>query len=419
MAIMMWPSPKDCQPVEPLVVAVAGEAGSGKSTLGRAVAAAVGAPMLDLDSITNPLLDRLSADVFGGHWLAAPHADAIREGRYAALRAVTRDTLSTAGRAVLVAPFTAELRGGTEWHLLREASGTADLRMVHIDGDAGLFAARRAGRSAERDQHRTPRPPLPPAVPVIAVDGELTTGQQLRRVLVALGHRTAIGTTNALLSRVFDAVLIDLDGTLADSTASVRRSWRLFAAETGIPAQAVTGHHTRPARDLLDILLPPGRAEEGLARLTDIEVADATSVRAAPGALAFILGAPAHRRAIVTSGPVRLATARIQAAGLPMPPVLVTADDVRHGKPDPEPYRAAAERLGADPRRCLAVEDTAAGIRSAHAAGCAVVAVTGTVPAEDLEDADLIIDGLDRIQVEAHNDTFRLRVTETGADRSG
>ena len=417
---MMWPSSKDCQPVAPLVVAVAGDAGSGKSTLGRAVAAALGAPMLDLDSITNPLLDRLPADIFGGHWLASPHSDAIRDGRYAALRAVTRDTLSTAGQAVLVAPFTAELRGGKEWDLLCEASGTAGLRMVHIDGDADLFAVRRAQRSEERDQHRTPRPPAaPPAVPVLAVDGELTTDQQLRRVLAALGRRAPIDSTNALLGRVFDAVLIDLDGTLADSTASVLRSWRLFAAETGIPAQAVTAHHGRPARDLLDILLPPGRAEEGLARITAIEVADAISVRATPGALAFILGVPEHRRAIVTSGSVQLATARIQAAGLPMPPVLVTADDVHHGKPDAEPYRIAADRLGADPRRCLAVEDTVAGIRSAHAAGCAVVAVTGTASADDLKDADLIIDGLDQIQFEAHNDALRLLVPGNEGDRRG
>jgi sugar-phosphatase len=190
MALMMLPSSIDCQPVESLVVAVAGVAGSGKSTLGRALATALRAPMLDLDSLTNPLLNRLPADIFGGHWLACPHRDAVRDGRYAALRVVTRDTVSTARRAVLVAPFTAELRGGKEWDLLREASGDADLCMVHIDGDADLFAARRAQRSAERDQHRTPRPPAPPpAVPVLAVDGELTTDQQLRRVLAALGRR--------------------------------------------------------------------------------------------------------------------------------------------------------------------------------------------------------------------------------------
>ena len=184
---MMWASPKSCQPAGTLVVAVAGVAGSGKTTLGRALAAALRAPLLDLDSLTNPLLDRLPADALGGHWLTSPHRSAIRDGRYAALRAVTRDTVETAGGAVLVAPFTAELRGGEPWDLLCQAVGAVELRVVHIDGKPDLFAARRAGRSEERDRHRLPEPPsAPPAIPVLTVDGGLPAEQQLRFVLAAL-----------------------------------------------------------------------------------------------------------------------------------------------------------------------------------------------------------------------------------------
>ncbi|GIF23091.1 sugar-phosphatase [Actinoplanes tereljensis] len=186
MAFMMWPSTKDCQSIEPVVVAVAGVAGSGKSTLGRALATALRAPLLDLDSLTNPLLNCLPAEIFGGHWLASPHSAAVRAGRYAALCAVTRDTVAAVGRAVLVAPFTAELRGGADWDRLRAAAG-AGLRIVHIDGDADLFAARRARRSADRDRHRAALPPAPPpAIPVLAVDGALGTDQQLRRVLAEI-----------------------------------------------------------------------------------------------------------------------------------------------------------------------------------------------------------------------------------------
>ncbi|WP_285687721.1 AAA family ATPase [Actinoplanes sp. NBRC 103695] len=182
---MMWRSETACQPAGPVVVAVAGVAGSGKSTLGRALATALGAPLLDLDSLTNPLLDGLPPDVLGGHWLASPHSAAIRDGRYAALRAVARDALATAGRAVLVAPFTAELRGGPEWDLLRGAAGD-DLRVVHLAGEAALFTARRAGRAEIRDRHRTALPPEPPSVPVIPVDAEIPTDQQLQVVLAAL-----------------------------------------------------------------------------------------------------------------------------------------------------------------------------------------------------------------------------------------
>jgi sugar-phosphatase len=235
MTFMMWRSPTECQSARHAVVAVAGVAGSGKSTLGRALATALEAPLLDLDSLTNPLLDALPLD---RHWLTGPHRDAVRDGRYAALRAVANDTVATAGRAVLVAPFTAELRGGEEWKLLSEAAGRG-LRMVHIGEDAELFAARRAARGEERDRHRTPQPPAPaPAVPVLAVDAELTTEQQVLRVLAALGHRTAIDPSNALLAAGFDAVLCDLDGTLADSTASVLRSWRLVPAVFRNPALA-------------------------------------------------------------------------------------------------------------------------------------------------------------------------------------
>src|SRR6185437_16887052 len=99
-------------------IAVAGAAGSGKSTLGRALATALGLPLLDLDAVTNPLLDRLVGPVLPAHWLAAPHGELIREARYAALRAVAHDVVATAGGAVVVAPFTAELTGGSEWTAL-------------------------------------------------------------------------------------------------------------------------------------------------------------------------------------------------------------------------------------------------------------------------------------------------------------
>src|ERR1700754_3340190 len=110
-----------CQGGPPVTLAVAGAAGSGKSTLGRALATALRLPLVDLDAVTNPLLDHLVGSVFPAHWLAAPHGELVREGRYAALRAVAHDVVATAGGAVLVAPFTAELTGGSEWTALLAA----------------------------------------------------------------------------------------------------------------------------------------------------------------------------------------------------------------------------------------------------------------------------------------------------------
>ena len=393
---------------EPVVVAVAGVAGSGKSTLGRALAASLHLPLVDLDAVTTPLLDALGNDVFGGHWLTSEHAAAIRAGRYASLRAVAADAVDTAGGAVLVAPFTAELAGGEDWRLLGDAVAPAALRMVHLVGDAELLGSRRMLRGEARDAHRIDVPPEAPAIPVISVDAELATAQQLARVLPELGHRRALDSAAEIFGESFDAVLFDLDGTLVDSTASVVRSWRRFAEHYGVSAEALHENHGQPARVLISKLLPPDLQNEGLQRITDLEVADAVRLPPVRGARAFFDGTPPERRAVVTSGTRVLATARLEAAGFTPPDVFVTADDITRGKPDPEPFLTAAARLGVDPSRCLVVEDAAAGVAAARAAGCRVVALTGTVDADDLA-ADLIVDGLDRLRLVVAPDGLRLQ----------
>ncbi len=177
----------DCQMAEPFAIAIAGVAGSGKSTLGRAVAARLHAPLLDLDTLTNPLLDTLGDVVFGSHWLSSAHAPAIRQGRYAALLATAGDVLDSAGGVVLVAPFTAELAGGAAWQDLVGAVRPATLRLVQIVGSPDLFARRRATRGTERDRHRPSGSEAPAAVPVVTVDAELSREAQLARVLAELG----------------------------------------------------------------------------------------------------------------------------------------------------------------------------------------------------------------------------------------
>ncbi|WP_308467949.1 HAD-IA family hydrolase [Rathayibacter soli] len=383
-----------CQ-VAPRSIAISGEAGSGKSTLGRALAFELRLPLIDLDSVTNPLLDALPASE---HWLTGPDAGAIRNGRYAALRTVARDVIATTGGAVLVAPFTAELGGGVAWDDLQNACGP--LQVVRIVGDPALFAARRSDRDAARDEFRPDQPAPDVRVPVIELDADLSTVQQLARLFPALGDRMPVAADAIIFSSTYDAVLCDLDGSLIDSTASVARSWRRWADHYGVSADALHANHGRPARTLVSALIEPECQIEALERIERMEVADALSVRAVRGAPAFWASLPEQRRAIVTSGTVPIASARMEATGLSRPAVWVTAEEVTHGKPDPEPYLIAAERLGVDPGRCLVIEDAPAGIASARAAGCHVLAVTGTGSLDELAAASAVVDGLDRVRVE-------------------
>ena len=406
-----------CQGIDVWTVAVSGVAGSGKSTLGRALAVTTRLPLLDLDTLTNPLLDRLSGIAPEQHWLASPSTTDIRDGRYAALRAVARDVVATAGGAVMVAPFTAELHGEAEWDSLVEAVAPSELRLIHLRGDADLLAMRRAVRGEPRDRHRPPTTEhVVPAVSAIPIDAELTPDQQLFRALRALGRRTAIDSGSGVFACDFDAVLCDLDGALVDSTASVIRSWSRFAREFGVSIQALQENHGRPARALVEKVLGGEQVTAGLARISAIEVTDAPTVEPVPGAGTFFASLPEDRRAIVTSGSPAIAAARLRAAGLPTPRTLVTAADVRRGKPDPEPYLLAAQRLGVPAHRCLVVEDAPAGIASARAAGCHVLAVGGTAAYEALAAADIIVDGLDRVAIRAHGDALRLTLAGTEFD---
>jgi HAD superfamily hydrolase (TIGR01509 family) len=197
------------------------------------------------------------------------------------------------------------------------------------------------------------------------------------------------------------AVLLDMDGTLVDSDAAVERAWTGWAAEHGVDPDAVLAiAHGSPPDPTVRRMLP-GLDDRAVARAAarqmDLQYDDLSDVVAAPGAddlLAAVqrLGLP---WAVVTSADVRIARARLGAAGIPEPPLLVTVEDVRAGKPDPECYRVAAARLGVDPGRCLVVEDAAPGVAAGRAAGMTVAGLRGIdadVAVADLgELADLLL----------------------------
>jgi mannitol-1-/sugar-/sorbitol-6-phosphatase len=211
----------------------------------------------------------------------------------------------------------------------------------------------------------------------------------------------------ALSGRRFAAVLFDMDGTLIDSTPVVVRSWVTWALERGIDPKRLEGHHGVPAAQIVRGLVPEADVESAIARINALEIADVDGITVLPGAAEAVAALPEARRAIVTSCTRPLAAARIEAAGLLAPSVVVTADDVPTGKPDPAPYLLGARRLGVDPADCLVVEDAPSGLISARTAGAATLAVTTTTPADQL-DADAVVGTLAGIRFAADADGVRV-----------
>ncbi|WIB67651.1 HAD-IA family hydrolase [Curtobacterium sp. MCBD17_035] len=183
------------------------------------------------------------------------------------------------------------------------------------------------------------------------------------------------------LDHVTAGFLFDMDGTLVDSTAIVEAAWGRFGAEHGIdPREILAFSHGRQTIDTVTRFLPDRSHDERVAlsaALVADEVRRTDGITEVPGAGALMrtlldLGAPV---ALVTSAPRDLALNRMVAAGVPVPEVVVTAEDVPNGKPAPDCYRLGAEMLGLPPGDCTAFEDAEAGLVSAVASGAHVVVV--------------------------------------------
>ncbi|MGQ4268837.1 HAD-IA family hydrolase [Nocardiopsis changdeensis] len=174
-----------------------------------------------------------------------------------------------------------------------------------------------------------------------------------------------------------EAVLFDMDGTLVDSTAVVEDVWARFAARHGIVLADVLAYsHGRQTKDTLLRFLPPGHDVDAVAEEIEREETTRTDgITEIPGARRLLELLRGVRTAVVTSASRPLAEARLLAAGLPVPEVLVAAEDVAAGKPDPSGYVAAAKRLGVAPDRCLVLEDAEAGILAGLASGAHTLVV--------------------------------------------
>jgi sugar-phosphatase len=210
-----------------------------------------------------------------------------------------------------------------------------------------------------------------------------------------------------------DAVLLDMDGTLVDSTECVIRHWRIWAERNQIDLDRILEFsHGRPTLETMRLAASHLASVEEAERLEAAESADQDDIKAVRGAFSFVAALPADRWAVVTSAPKHMAVARLTTAGLPLPAVLVCSNDVEKGKPHPEPYLLAARLLGVQPERCLVFEDAPAGIESARQAGMAVIGLTTTFPAEQLGALDHLADfaGVSVHQVAGAAGTLRITI---------
>lgn len=180
--------------------------------------------------------------------------------------------------------------------------------------------------------------------------------------------------------KTFDAILFDMDGTLLSSIEATERVWFAWGRRHGLDMVSLMPKlHGVRAIDSIRRLDLPGvdPAEEAALILAD-EIADIGGVVPLAGILDFVASLPADRWAIVTSAPRVLAERRLSIAGFTPPAVVVTAEDVAKGKPAPDCFQLAAERLGFRAENCLVCEDALAGIAAGEAAGADVLVITAT-----------------------------------------
>lgn len=204
----------------------------------------------------------------------------------------------------------------------------------------------------------------------------------------------------SVFDRAFAAFLFDMDGTVLNSIAAAERIWSAWAVRHGVDVEAFlpTIHGARAIDTITRLNLPGVDAEAQAAFITAAEIDDVEGIVEIPGAAAFLNSLPAERWAMVTSAPRDLALRRMAAAGIAAPAVLITAEDVKAGKPDPAGYRLAAQRLGVEPGDCLIFEDAAVGIQAAEAAGAPLMIIT-TTHQHPLETAHATIASYDAIRV--------------------
>ncbi len=184
-----------------------------------------------------------------------------------------------------------------------------------------------------------------------------------------------------------------MDGVLIDSSLAVRDGYTQWAKDSGHDVDKVLDFVH--GRRTVEVVNEFGSADDPEAEAERVEATIAA--RALPehqvkAGCDLYRSLGAERVAVATSAMRSTAFSNLEVLDLPEPRVLVSGDDVKSGKPAPDPYLLAAAQLGTEPENCAVIEDAPAGIKAGKAAGCFVVALTTTHHPDELQGADLVVD---------------------------
>jgi sugar-phosphatase len=208
------------------------------------------------------------------------------------------------------------------------------------------------------------------------------------------------------------AILFDLDGVLVDSAKRVEKTWRDWATRHRLdPEHVIAMAHGRRTIETMRLVAPELSTDAEIAALESSEATNPEGVYEIAGARELLRLLPASRWAVVTSGIRAVAEFRLRYTGLPLPTVMICADEITRGKPDPEGYLTAAARLGYSAADCIVIEDAPAGLESAQAAGMRAIAIATTYPPDGLKAADAVVARLADLRVKFAGDEIQISLS--------
>ena len=208
--------------------------------------------------------------------------------------------------------------------------------------------------------------------------------------------------------RPYSAVIFDMDGVIVDSEPRHEQTFREIFHELGYGDRHGIQFHDyigRSDRALWDDFIAKHRPTQTLEALTELKQSRfLDNIRAVqpifPGIPELVAKLSPTTRLAVASGSLHVVIETV----LGMRdlkrhfPVVVSVQDVAHPKPAPDIFLHAAKRLGVPPQECVVIEDSAAGVAAARAANMRVIAITNTLPANKLRDADAVVSSYAEIE---------------------